>query len=203
MLSWTALFPLQSYAKNMGLYGQRVGCFSIVCDSPAEAKAVESQMKVGQAPGRLPWPSVRHDSRGPASRQRPACSLQVCASGQPAAARRMRRCGVLQRLVMAFFMWAPPKLPPVPQALARPMYSNPPLHGALLVHTILSDPELKQQWWVAAGARAPSTCLRECGGLPSICATSLRFPGGPDTPAPGPGTREKEDGPRCPPAAKP
>ncbi|KAL4440725.1 hypothetical protein ABPG77_000434 [Micractinium sp. CCAP 211/92] len=67
----------QSYAKNMGLYGQRVGCFSIVCDSPAEAKAVESQMK----------------------------------------------------------------------ALARPMYSNPPLHGALLVHTILSDPELKQQWY--------------------------------------------------------
>lgn len=24
----------QSYAKNMGLYGQRVGCFSLVCDSP-------------------------------------------------------------------------------------------------------------------------------------------------------------------------
>jgi Aminotransferase class I and II len=23
----------QSYAKNMGLYGQRVGCFSIICDS--------------------------------------------------------------------------------------------------------------------------------------------------------------------------
>jgi aspartate aminotransferase len=29
----------------MGLYGQRVGCFSIVCGSAAEAKAVESQMK--------------------------------------------------------------------------------------------------------------------------------------------------------------
>ncbi len=34
------------------------------------------------------------------------------------------------------------------QAIARPMYSNPPLHGALLVHSILSDPALKQQWWV-------------------------------------------------------
>lgn len=67
----------QSYAKNMGLYGQRVGCFSIVCESPEEAKKVESQMK----------------------------------------------------------------------ALARPMYSNPPLHGALLVHQILSDPALKQQWY--------------------------------------------------------
>lgn len=33
------------------------------------------------------------------------------------------------------------------QAIARPMYSNPPLHGALLVSQILKDPELKQQWY--------------------------------------------------------
>nr|CAB3470646.1 unnamed protein product [Digitaria exilis] len=26
------------------------------------------------------------------------------------------------------------------------MYSNPPLHGALIVSTILSDPELKTLW---------------------------------------------------------
>eukprot|EP00195_Chlamydomonas_chlamydogama_P012234 CAMPEP_0202901686 /NCGR_PEP_ID=MMETSP1392-20130828/14399_1 /ASSEMBLY_ACC=CAM_ASM_000868 /TAXON_ID=225041 /ORGANISM="Chlamydomonas chlamydogama, Strain SAG 11-48b" /LENGTH=435 /DNA_ID=CAMNT_0049588291 /DNA_START=25 /DNA_END=1332 /DNA_ORIENTATION=+ len=67
----------QSYAKNMGLYGQRVGAFSIVCDNPAEAKAVESQMKM----------------------------------------------------------------------VARPMYSNPPLHGALLVSKILHDKDLKAQWF--------------------------------------------------------
>eukprot|EP00775_Hariotina_reticulata_P010765 gene10765-10921_t len=67
----------QSYAKNMGLYGQRVGCFSLVCSSPAEAAKVESQMKL----------------------------------------------------------------------IARPMYSNPPLHGALLVSTILHDADLKQQWY--------------------------------------------------------
>ena len=36
----------QSYAKNMGLYGQRIGCFSIIAETPEEAKAVESQMKV-------------------------------------------------------------------------------------------------------------------------------------------------------------
>ncbi|PRW56337.1 aspartate mitochondrial [Chlorella sorokiniana] len=66
----------QSFAKNMGLYGQRVGCWSIVCEDEKEAKAVESQMK----------------------------------------------------------------------ALARPMYSNPPLFGALLVHNILADKALKQQW---------------------------------------------------------
>jgi aspartate aminotransferase len=67
----------QSFAKNMGLYGQRVGCFSIVCDDPKEASAVESQMK----------------------------------------------------------------------NIARPMYSNPPLFGALLVAKILHDADLKKQWF--------------------------------------------------------
>lgn len=33
------------------------------------------------------------------------------------------------------------------QLIARPMYSNPPLHGALLVSTILEDPELKSLWY--------------------------------------------------------
>lgn len=32
------------------------------------------------------------------------------------------------------------------QQIARPMYSNPPLHGALIVSIILSDPELKGLW---------------------------------------------------------
>jgi aspartate/tyrosine/aromatic aminotransferase len=32
------------------------------------------------------------------------------------------------------------------QQLARPMYSNPPVHGALVVSTILSDPQLKKLW---------------------------------------------------------
>lgn len=35
----------QSYAKNMGLYGQRVGCLSVVCASPDEAKRTLSQLK--------------------------------------------------------------------------------------------------------------------------------------------------------------
>jgi len=67
----------QSFAKNMGMYGQRVGCFSIVCDSAEEAARVESQMKL----------------------------------------------------------------------VARPAYSNPPIHGALLASTILKDNDLKQQWF--------------------------------------------------------
>lgn len=67
----------QSYAKNMGLYGQRAGAFSIVCDNANEAAAVESQMK----------------------------------------------------------------------AIARAMYSNPPMHGAMIVKTILEDPALKAQWY--------------------------------------------------------
>lgn len=32
------------------------------------------------------------------------------------------------------------------QQLARPMYSNPPVHGALIVSTILGDPDLKNLW---------------------------------------------------------
>ncbi|KAM0049851.1 putative aspartate aminotransferase, class I/classII [Helianthus debilis subsp. tardiflorus] len=32
------------------------------------------------------------------------------------------------------------------QQLARPMYSNPPVHGAFIVSTILGDPDLKQLW---------------------------------------------------------
>lgn len=32
------------------------------------------------------------------------------------------------------------------QQLARPMYSNPPVHGPLIVSTILGDPDLKNLW---------------------------------------------------------
>lgn len=66
----------QSFAKNMGLYGERVGAFSVVCSSPEEKNKVESQIKI----------------------------------------------------------------------LVRPMYSNPPVHGARIAGTILSDPALYKQW---------------------------------------------------------
>lgn len=36
----------QSFAKNMGLYGQRVGCFHVTCTSDEETKAVMSQLKL-------------------------------------------------------------------------------------------------------------------------------------------------------------
>lgn len=36
----------QSFAKNMGLYGERVGAFSVVCDSAEEKKRVDSQIKI-------------------------------------------------------------------------------------------------------------------------------------------------------------
>uniref|UniRef100_W5MHG6 Aspartate aminotransferase n=1 Tax=Lepisosteus oculatus TaxID=7918 RepID=W5MHG6_LEPOC len=36
----------QSYAKNMGLYGERVGAFTVVCSDVEEAKRVESQLKI-------------------------------------------------------------------------------------------------------------------------------------------------------------
>ncbi|XP_069354010.1 aspartate aminotransferase, mitochondrial isoform X2 [Eulemur rufifrons] len=36
----------QSYAKNMGLYGERVGAFTMICKDADEAKRVESQLKI-------------------------------------------------------------------------------------------------------------------------------------------------------------
>ncbi|KAJ3155364.1 aspartate transaminase aat1 [Geranomyces michiganensis] len=36
----------QSFAKNMGMYGERVGLFSILTDSAEEAKRVDSQVKI-------------------------------------------------------------------------------------------------------------------------------------------------------------
>lgn len=66
----------QSFAKNFGLYGERVGCISVVCGDEAEAKKVESRVK----------------------------------------------------------------------GIARPMYSNPPIHGARIVDVVLSDPQLTASW---------------------------------------------------------
>ncbi|KAF4550245.1 Aspartate aminotransferase-like protein 3 [Elsinoe fawcettii] len=66
----------QSFAKNMGLYGERVGAFSIVCADKAEKARVDSQIKI----------------------------------------------------------------------LVRPLYSNPPVHGARIASTILNDPALNKQW---------------------------------------------------------
>lgn len=66
----------QSFAKNMGLYGHRVGCLSVLCSSTKQANAVRSQM----------------------------------------------------------------------QQIARAMYSSVPVHGLLLVSTVLSNPSLKSLW---------------------------------------------------------
>ncbi|XP_019855412.1 PREDICTED: aspartate aminotransferase, mitochondrial-like [Amphimedon queenslandica] len=36
----------QSFSKNMGLYGERVGAVTILCDTPEEKAALESQLKI-------------------------------------------------------------------------------------------------------------------------------------------------------------
>lgn len=70
------VFLSQSYAKNFGLYGERIGALSVVTRDAEEAKRVESQLK----------------------------------------------------------------------RIIRPMYSNPPIHGAKIVSTILGDERLCAQW---------------------------------------------------------
>ncbi|QGI84439.1 hypothetical protein CEK25_011168 [Fusarium fujikuroi] len=66
----------QSFAKNMGLYGERIGAFSIVCADAEEKKRVDSQLKI----------------------------------------------------------------------IIRPLYSNPPIHGARIASEILNSPTLYKQW---------------------------------------------------------
>jgi aspartate aminotransferase len=66
----------QSFAKNMGLYGERVGAFSLTVADAEEKARVDSQLKI----------------------------------------------------------------------VIRPMYSNPPLHGARIASTILTKPELYSEW---------------------------------------------------------
>ncbi len=74
----------QSFAKNLGLYGQRVGVLSVVTGSSEEAAALDAQLR----------------------------------------------------------------------AIARPMYSSPPLHGALLLSTVLNDPQLCNDWSVEVAGMA-------------------------------------------------
>jgi aspartate aminotransferase len=63
----------------MGLYGERVGAFSLVTSDASERAKVDSQVKI----------------------------------------------------------------------VIRPMYSNPPIHGARIAATILSTPDLYRQWCVS------------------------------------------------------
>ncbi|KAI5060900.1 hypothetical protein GOP47_0023405 [Adiantum capillus-veneris] len=74
----------QSFAKNMGLYGERVGALSLVCSSESVATRADSQLKL----------------------------------------------------------------------VIRPMYSNPPIHGASIVATVLGDRNLYQEWTVELKAMA-------------------------------------------------
>ncbi|XP_004291203.1 PREDICTED: aspartate aminotransferase, cytoplasmic [Fragaria vesca subsp. vesca] len=78
------LLVAQSYAKNMGLYGERVGALSIVLKTSGVAAKVESQLKL----------------------------------------------------------------------VIRPMYSNPPIHGASIVATILKDKDLFNEWTIELKAMA-------------------------------------------------
>jgi aspartate aminotransferase len=78
------LLVAQSFAKNMGLYGERVGALSIVCRTADIATKVVSQLKL----------------------------------------------------------------------VIRPMYSNPPIHGASIVATILKDGDMFHEWTLELKAMA-------------------------------------------------
>lgn len=79
----------------MGLYGERVGAFSVVAASPEEKAKVDSQVVL-----KLLWLSSRTN---------------------------LRRSQI--------------------KILVRPLYSNPPVHGARIAGTILADQALYAQWY--------------------------------------------------------
>ena len=61
------------------------------------------------------------------------------------------------------------------QKIARAIYSNPPLHGALLVSTILNDEKLKQQWYKVCAVAACSRCAwhSSCWALRALRAAVI------------------------------
>jgi aspartate aminotransferase len=79
-----SLLLAQSFAKNFGLYGERVGTLSVLCKDKDEASRVLSQLKL----------------------------------------------------------------------IIRPMYSSPPIHGALIVKEVLSDAALSKQYYAECAAMA-------------------------------------------------
>lgn len=50
------------------------------------------------------------------------------------------------------------------QLVARKQYSNPPIHGALIVTRVLSSPDLKQQWYKEVKVSPVSPSLRQQTG---------------------------------------
>jgi aspartate/tyrosine/aromatic aminotransferase len=78
------MFLCQDFAKNLGIYGERMGMLHIVCPSKSEAEIVLSQVKM----------------------------------------------------------------------VIRPMYSSPPIHGALLVMKVLGEPEMFAAWKAELAAMA-------------------------------------------------
>jgi len=100
------MYMCQSFAKNLGLYGERMGMLHVVCSKADEAKAVLSQLKM----------------------------------------------------------------------VIRPMYSSPPIHGALLVDRILGDSAAFDAW--KSELKAMAERILEVRGL---LRTGLEAKGTPGT----------------------
>lgn len=96
----------QSFAKNMGLYGERVGAFSMTTENTEEKKRVDSQLKI----------------------------------------------------------------------VVRPMYSNPPIHGARIASTILGNPALYEEWEQEVGIMA-GRIISMRDKLWGMLANDLKTPG--------------------------
>ena len=134
-------FPLPCFPQ-----GERIGALTIVSETPAEAKAVESQIKIlirygvvwyiyvclfvcllllGEG-GIYPFAkifTVNECLWGPGC---PPCLLvSICSLSYS-----------LLHLLVIFFLFL----------FVSPMYSNPPIHGARIVSRVLGDEKLRKEW---------------------------------------------------------
>ncbi|XP_008487434.1 aspartate aminotransferase, mitochondrial-like [Diaphorina citri] len=127
----------QSFSKNMGLYGERVGTFSVLTPTSDETERIMSQLKI-LIRGFYSNPPI-HGAR----------IVTEILSDPKLKAQCLVNFG---ERVGTFSVLTPTsdeteRIMSQLKILIRGFYSNPPIHGARIVTEILSDPKLKAQWF--------------------------------------------------------
>ncbi len=155
------ILAVQSYAKNMGLYGERIGSLTVITSDPKTTKKVDSQLKSVSTPTYQPvichscrWLFFQCIGQGsylilwtsPQPMLRPYFNQTACLISNEAPASWIQQ--IADDLAMV--------------QVIRPMYSNPPRHGAAIVTAILSDPQLYSQWKVSTFGVEQCLCVCTC-----------------------------------------
>ena len=152
----------QSFSKNFGLYGERTGCLSLICTSPEERDIVQTRLKETCLPeysnppvhGARIVDTILGDEELTALWKAEVLNLKLFA-------KKYLRVMLAQSFSKNFGLYgertgclslictSPEERDIVQTRLKEtclPEYSNPPVHGARIVDTILGDEELTALW---------------------------------------------------------